>query len=186
MLLGSLGILASLVQAAHATPRSERPLISTTTDAFVNSLLARWNSSGLAVAVVRRDDTVLGGWRREFASYGVATADETPVTPDTLFAIASNSKLFTSLSVGLLISNETLARERGQELRWNTRAKDLFSEWKMMDQDTDRKTNIQDMLSHRTGLPPHDYSGVARAGGIPEMVREQNYQLIDPFKLLFI
>ncbi|KAF8626617.1 hypothetical protein AX15_004784 [Amanita polypyramis BW_CC] len=178
MLVGGLAILASLLQLAHATQiplvdplwPSERTLISPKTDAFVNSLLASWNSSGLAIAVVRRDDTVPGGWRREFASYGVATADDTPVTPDTLFAIASNSKLFLSLSVGLLISNETLARQRGQELHWNTKVKDLFPEWRIMDQDIDRKTNIQDMLSHRTGMPRHDYSGAARAGGIPEMI----------------
>ena len=185
MLVGGLGILVSLVRLAYASqiplldasdarlgqPVSDRTLISTKTDAFVESLLAGWNSSGLAIAVVRQDENIPGGWRREFASYGVAKADGTPVRPDTLFSIASNSKLFLSLSVGLLISNETLAKERGRELHWDTRAKDLFPQWKMMDEYTNLETNIQDMLTHRTGLPGHDHSGLSGAGGVPETVR---------------
>lgn len=185
MLAGVLGILVSLVRLAYPSqipllddsdarleqPVSDRTLISTETDTFVKSLLASWNSSGLAIAVVRQNKTIPGGWIREFASYGVATADGTPVTPDTLFSIASNSKLFLSLSVGLLISNETLAKERGRELHWNTRAKDLFPQWEMMDEYMNLETNIQDMLTHRTGMPGHDHSGLSGTGSVPEMVR---------------
>ncbi|PFH47488.1 hypothetical protein AMATHDRAFT_42916 [Amanita thiersii Skay4041] len=147
-----------------------RKLISPDVDALVNSMLASWNSSGLAVAVVQRDDAAPGGWHREFAAYGIAKDDGTPVTPDTLFAIASNSKLFLALSTGLLISNETLEKERGSKLQWTTKTRDILPEWGMMDEVASRETTIQDMLSHRTGLPRHDFSRSMLTGGRLEMI----------------
>ncbi|PFH48758.1 hypothetical protein AMATHDRAFT_64704 [Amanita thiersii Skay4041] len=156
-------------------PPSERTLITPDIDAFANSLLAKWNSSGLAIAVVRRDSNVTGGWRREFGSYGVAKGSGAPITPDTLFAIASNSKLFLTFSAGLLISNETLANERGKKLEWTTKAQDVLPGWGLMDEEASKGTNIQDMLSHRTGLPRHDYSIRPRPGGKAEMVATLKY-----------
>lgn len=98
------------------------------------------------------------------------------MTPDTLFAIASNSKLFLSISVGLLIHNRTLAddlkRQTGVELSWKTRVRDLFGEdWTMWDEHTERGATIADLLGHRTGMPRHDYSSVQRKGNVREMVR---------------
>jgi hypothetical protein len=34
----------------------------------------------------------------------------------------------------------------------------------------DRGVTLQDMLSHRTGMLRHDYSGIQRDGGVSEMV----------------
>jgi len=145
--------------------------ITSEIDNFVNDLLKEYDSPGLSVAVVRKNASSPNGWLAEFGSYGVARGDGSLVTPDSLFAIASNSKLFLSLSVGLLISNETLAKERGKTISWLTKAKDLIPEWVLMDEDMERIVNIQDMLSHRTGLPRHDLSGKVRKGGVTEMVR---------------
>ena len=50
-----------------------------------------------------------------------------PMTPDSVLAIASNSKLFLAMSVGLLISNETLAEQRGEEIKWSTIIRDFDS-----------------------------------------------------------
>ncbi|KAJ7754376.1 beta-lactamase/transpeptidase-like protein [Mycena maculata] len=174
----SLAALLSLLFAVHAIQIPfQRPqglskgvLITPEVDTFVNSQLFQWNSSGLSVAVVRRDTSVPGAWNVEFGSYGTAQADGSPVTPDTLFAIASNSKLFLSMSVGLLIKNESLAEARGEKLRWDTKIKDVLPEWGLMDEDIQNGVMIQDMLSHRTGLPRHDYSGFARDGGVSEMI----------------
>lgn len=147
-------------------------LITPSSDEYIGSLISRWNSSGLAIAVVRQDNASETGWHQEFASYGIANARGDPVTPETVFAIASNSKLFLACSVGLLIENSTLREERGKELKWSTKAKDVFGDiWKLMDDDMDRGVNIQDMLSHRTGMPRHDYSGPLGEEGVAEMVR---------------
>ena len=74
------------------------------------------------------------------------------------------------MSVGLLISNKTLAEERGEEIKWSTKIRDLIPEWGLMDEEMDRGVSLQDMLSHRTGMPRHDFSGVQRKGGVSEMV----------------
>lgn len=152
-------------------------LISPKIDEFANSLLAKWNSSGLAVAVVRREESAPGGWRQEFSSYGKAHDDGAPVTPDTLFAIASNSKLFLSLSVGLLINNESLAKERGEKLGWTTKAKSVLPGWKLLDEDMDHGVSFQDMLSHRTGMPRHDFAGANLNGSVAEMVSPRSFTI---------
>jgi hypothetical protein len=94
------------------------------------------------------------------------------MTPDSVFAIASNSKLFLAMSVGLLVFNKTLAEERGQEIKWSTKIRDLIPEWGLMDEEMDRGVSLQDMLSHRTGMPRHDFSGIQRKGGVSEMALE--------------
>ncbi|KAJ7236023.1 beta-lactamase/transpeptidase-like protein, partial [Mycena rebaudengoi] len=160
---------ASQVPFQRPLATSKR-LITPEIDTFVNSLLEQWNSSGLAVAVVRRDPSAPAAWQVEFGAYGTAQADGAPVTPDTLFPIASNSKLFLALSVGLLIKNDSLAQARGSTLRWDTKIHTLLPEWALMDEDMANAVMIQDMLSHRTGLPRHDYSGQARPGGVAEMI----------------
>jgi CubicO group peptidase (beta-lactamase class C family) len=152
-------------------PLQTGQLISECTERYIDTVLTKWNSSGLAIAVVRRSAS--GEWTTELGGYGIATADGNPVTPDTLFAIASNSKLFLSLSVGLLIKNETLAKERGKNLDWTTQIRDVIPEWGLMDEEADRGTTLLDMLSHRTGLPRHDFAGTQRPGGVAEMVRFQ-------------
>ncbi|PFH51726.1 hypothetical protein AMATHDRAFT_142013 [Amanita thiersii Skay4041] len=173
-----IGILcAGLIQLTSASrpsprdaPPSQRTLISSNTDSLANSLLASLNASGLAVAVVRQDSSVPGGWRREFGSYGIAKDDGAPVTPDTLFAIASNSKLFLAYSVGLLVSNKTLAQMRGKDLTWTTKAKDIFPEWGLMDDTASQETDIRDMLSHRIGLPSHLYALGRGSAGRAEVI----------------
>jgi hypothetical protein len=66
------------------------------------------------------------------------------MTPDPLFSIASNSKLFLSISVGLLLSNQTLAQSfqnrTGNRLEWWTKMKDLIpEEWVIEDKDIERE-----------------------------------------------
>ena len=163
---------ANVAQTPYSTPQAaiNKPLISERTDKYIKDLLSKWNSSGLSVAVVRKDEDSPTGWYHEFGTYGIAKADASPLTPDSVFAIASNSKLFLAFSVGLLISNETLAKERGQEIKWSTKIRDLIPEWGLMDEHMDRGVTLQDMLSHRTGMPRHDFSRMHYKGGISEMV----------------
>ncbi|KAJ6511836.1 beta-lactamase/transpeptidase-like protein [Mycena vulgaris] len=161
---------ASQIPLQRPLSPSERSLIPPKIDAYIASQLTQWNSSGLAVAVVRKDESVAGGWNIEFGSYGKAQVDGAPITPDTVFAIASDSKLFLAMGVGLLIKNQSLAEERGKKLRWDTKIAALLPEWGLMDEEMQRGVTIQDMLSHRTGMPRHDYSGYPRAGGVSEMI----------------
>ncbi|KAJ7349818.1 beta-lactamase/transpeptidase-like protein [Mycena albidolilacea] len=176
LLLSLLSTVCAIQIPFQRPPSSSKgALITPEIDTFVKSQLSLWNSSGLSVAVVQQDTNTPGTWNVEFGSYGTAQADGSPVTPDTLFAIASNSKLFLSISVGLLIKNESLAAVRGQELRWDTKIKTVLPEWALLDEDMQNGVMIQDMLSHRTGLPRHDYSSFAREGGVSEMISTMRF-----------
>ena len=69
-----------------------KPVLNENTDAFINQVLKDWNSpGGAAVAVVRKDDQ--GAWNIETKGYGIATANGSEVTENTLFSIGSNSKV---------------------------------------------------------------------------------------------
>ncbi|KAJ7067221.1 beta-lactamase/transpeptidase-like protein [Mycena amicta] len=171
LLVAAVGSSALQVPFQRPLQAPNPPLISPDLDAFVNAELTRWNSSGLSVAVIRQHTATPGQWNVEYGAYSIAQADGTRVTPDTLFAIASNSKLFLAMSVGLLIKNDSLA----ERLRWDTKIKDVLPEWQLMDNSISDGVTIQDMLSHRTGLPRHDYSGMPRKGGVSEMISTMRY-----------
>ncbi|KAJ6492259.1 beta-lactamase/transpeptidase-like protein [Mycena sanguinolenta] len=177
LVLPSLLSIVCGIQIPLSRPESapKQALITPEIDSFVDSQLSKWNSSGLSVAVLRQDISSPGRWNVEFGSYGTAKVDGSPVTPDTLFAIASNSKLFLALSVGLLIKNESLAAVRGTKLRWDIKIESVLPEWGLLDQGMQSEVTIQDMLSHRTGLPRHDYSAFAREGGVSEMISTLRY-----------
>lgn len=119
---------------------------------FIDSLLAEWDSPGLSVAVVRRDPEAAGGWTMEAEGYGIAGADGRPMTGDSLSAIASNSKLFTAISAGLLVQNETLGeayREKtGRTLSYRSKLQDLLPEglWKLHDAVATEQADLVDLL----------------------------------------
>jgi len=141
-----------------ASPSDDTKLISERTEEYIQTLLSKWNSAGLSVAVVRKDEGSPTGWRHEFGAYRIAKGDGSQMSSDSVFAIASNSKLFLAFSVGLLISNKTLAEQRGKEIRWSTKIRELIPQWGLMEEEMDRAVTLQDMLSHRTGMPRHEYS----------------------------
>ncbi|KAJ7111488.1 beta-lactamase/transpeptidase-like protein [Mycena epipterygia] len=126
-------------------------ILNAQVDAAINSILKDFNSpGGVGVAVVRKDKQE---WRVETKGYGTAKVDGTKATEDTLFAIGSNSKLFDILATGLLISNDSLSTR----ISWNTKIASVVPEWGLMDPVASAESTIVDVMSHRTGLPRHDF-----------------------------
>ncbi|KAJ6464101.1 beta-lactamase/transpeptidase-like protein [Mycena sanguinolenta] len=126
-------------------------ILSARIDAAVNSILKDFNTpGGVSVAVVHKSQD---GWTVETKGYGFAKIDGTRVTEDTMFGIGSNSKLFDILATGLLISNKTLS----PRISWDTKLASVMPEWKLMDPVASAETTILDAMSHRTGLPRHDF-----------------------------
>src|SRR5579871_524591 len=111
------------------------PLVS----AMVERARKEFNVPGMAVAIVKDGHVVLA------KGYGVRKlGDSAPVTADTLFGIASNSKAFTSAAIALLIDEHKLA--------WNDRVVDKLPEFAMSDAYVTREMRIRDLLCHRSGL----------------------------------
>ncbi|KAJ7270753.1 beta-lactamase/transpeptidase-like protein [Mycena haematopus] len=151
MLLLSSFVFAQLL--CFATALNNRTILTSDIDAFVTNILADWNSSaGVAVAVVRQDGQ--GGWIVETKGYGTAKADGSPVTPDTLFSLGSESKLFDISATGLLISNQSLT----PPVSWTTKIASIIPEWELVDPIASTGSSIIDLMSHNTGMPRHDVS----------------------------
>ncbi|KAL0960873.1 hypothetical protein HGRIS_005888 [Hohenbuehelia grisea] len=136
---------------AQAPANATAQVLTPEVDAFIDGILSDWNTAGGAgVAVVRMDAN--GEWQIETKGYGKAKADGSNVTADTLFSIGSNSKLFTVLAAGLLVSNESLS----PRISWNTKIASVIPEWELIDPLASNGSTIVDLMSHRTGLPRHD------------------------------
>ena len=73
-----------------------------------------------------------------------------PVTPNTLFAIGSCTKAFTSSLLGILRNENRVDFDKSPEK--------YLPELKFFNKEMDNYITIRDMMCHRTGLPRHDYS----------------------------
>ncbi|KAJ7269021.1 beta-lactamase/transpeptidase-like protein [Mycena rebaudengoi] len=106
----------------------------------------------------------------ETKGYGIAKGDGTKVTSETLFSIASNSKLFATLATGILIYNKSLC----PQISWDTKIADFVPEWRLMDPIASAESTIVDVMSHRTGLPRHDLIFFP-ADTVPDSIRRFRY-----------
>ncbi len=111
---------------------------------FVNRAMKDWKVPGLGVAVVK-DDTVV------FAEgFGLRDVkNKLPVTRDTLFAIGSSSKAFTAMTLALLAEDGKLS--------WDTPVETYLPTFKLKDETASQHMTPRDLVTHRSGLPRHDF-----------------------------
>jgi beta-lactamase class C len=109
---------------------------------------------GLAVAVVKDGKVAL------VRTYGVREAGgKEKVTPDTVFRLASLSKGF----AGTLAAVEA---ERGK-LDLSAKVVSIVPQFKLRRAQDTAAVTLEDILSHRTGLPPYAYDNLLEAGTAP-------------------
>lgn len=114
-------------------------------DAKFESLLADWKTPGFAVAIVEKNKVVYakGFGYRDYEN-------KIPVTPNTLFAIGSCTKSFTSSLLGILRNESKVDFDKSPEL--------YLPGLKFFNKEMDNSITIKDLMCHRTGMPRHDYS----------------------------
>jgi len=114
-------------------------------DQELEKVLETWNASGFAVAVVKKNEIVYakGFGYRDYEN-------KKPVTPNTLFAIGSCTKAFTTSLMGLL-------RKDGK-LSFDDRPSKYIPGFMFYNEKMNNTITIKDLMCHRTGLPRHDYS----------------------------
>lgn len=110
---------------------------------FVSETMNGWSVPGLAIAIVKDGKVVFseGFGRRNLEK-------DMPVTPETIFAIASSTKAFTSMSLGILVDEG--------KLEWDRPIREYLPAFRLHDSLASERTTSRDLLTHRTGLPRHD------------------------------
>lgn len=107
-------------------------------DSYIERGMKQWQIPGLSIAIVKDGKVVA------MKGYGVRETGKTDkVDENTLFIIASNSKLFTGTSIAKL--------ETEQRLSLNDRVSKYIPWFKLYDSNSTRLATVRDMLCHRLG-----------------------------------
>ena len=132
-------LLTSLLFICFVSTTTFAQLSSKKIDSLVTDALLKFKVAGVSVAVVK-DGKVIHS-----KGYGVADINaKKPVNENTNFQIASNSKAFTTTALAIL--------EEEGKLKWTDKVKDHIPEFKMYNDYVTESFNIQDLLTHRSGL----------------------------------
>ena len=108
-------------------------------DSIVQKAMDRFMVAGVAVGVVK-DGQIIHN-----KGYGIkSTRTNSPVDEHTNFAIASNSKAFTTAALALLVEDG--------KLNWTDKVVDHIPEFKMYNAYVTQNFNVQDLLTHRSGM----------------------------------
>jgi len=113
-------------------------------DGWLDTIEQSGQVSGLAAAIVKDDKALL--------QRGIGFADASaglPVTPDTVFRLASLSKAFASALTAILVDEGMLS--------WETRVSGVLPTFALHDVDASSKLTVRDILSQRVGLPHNTY-----------------------------
>ena len=100
-LLSAAFVLAIACIASPPAPASDDPLAGL--DAAIESAREQWHAPGMAVAIVKDDQVV---YARGFGTKHLGRND--PVDAHTLFTLASTTKAFTAMALGLLVEDGKL------------------------------------------------------------------------------
>ena len=137
-------LLTPFLALAQTAPKIDQDQALKTFQADVDQMRQKLYVPGAALAVIKDDKIVL--------LTGLGYKDlknKKPVTPDTLFAIGSCSKAFTSMLMAMAVDEG--------KVKWSDSPKKYLPYFRMRDPDTDAKITINDILSHRSGLPRTDF-----------------------------
>jgi CubicO group peptidase (beta-lactamase class C family) len=112
-------------------------------DTFVGEAIKAWDVPGLAVTIVKDGEVIFA------QGFGFRDVEgKKPVTPQTLFAIGSCTKAFTTFVIGTLVDEG--------KLELDTPVRVYIPEFRMFDRTATELMTPRDLVTHRSGLPRHD------------------------------
>ena len=122
------------ISAAQSSDEKVREI-----DEYAQAVLKTHGGPGMAIAVVKDDKVVLA------KGYGTRELGKnSPVDENTLFAIASNSKAFTTGALAILVDEK--------KLNWEDKASKYLPDFQMYDPWVTSELTIRDLVTHRVGL----------------------------------
>lgn len=127
-----------------AVPNASIEAMLPNLDRLAADAMADWKVPGVALAVVQNAEVALT------RAYGQRDVEaDLPMTPKTHCVICSITKSFTASAVALLHSEG--------RLDWTKPVRDYLPEFRLSDAVATDRVTVQDLLSHRYGLPRHDW-----------------------------
>lgn len=139
--LATLASAASFSLQTHAQtagPGAGNAFVRDSLASYVQRGLRRWNIPGLAVVVVKDGKVITS------QGFGVrAVGKPEPVDGNTLFLIASNSKLFTGTAISQLVEEN--------KLKLDDPVRQYLPNFRLYDSTSTRLLTVRDLLSHHFG-----------------------------------
>src|SRR5947209_1806205 len=129
-----------------------------TIDTLVQKTMQEWQVPGLALVVVQGDRLL------HLQGYGVrAIGKPAPMSPDTIFPIASCTKSFTTLAMGMLVDDG--------RLRWDDPVRKHLPYFHLSDPLADAAVTLRDLVTHRTGVGGHDLLWYGSGWSLEERIK---------------
>lgn len=108
-------------------------------DAYAQKVMSDWKQPGMAIAVVKDDKVIFQ------KGYGVRELGKSDlVDQNTVFAIASNSKAYTTTALAMLVDEK--------KLNWDDKVAKYLPEFQMYDPWVTSELTVRDLVTHRVGL----------------------------------
>ena len=121
--------------------------------------LHAWQVPGAALAIVKDDRVIY------LKGFGVANVEsKEPVTPETVFAIGSCTKSFTSAALAMLADEG--------KIDWDDPVRKHVPFFHLADPLADANVTLRDLLCHRTGIGNHDLLWYRAPWSLEEMIRK--------------
>jgi CubicO group peptidase (beta-lactamase class C family) len=148
----SLLALPNTLRSAEPDPKT-KPL-----EMLIQEAMKSFKVPGAAVVVVQDDKVILC---QGFGVKKLGSAD--PVNEETIFAIASCTKAFTATGVAALVADG--------KLNWDDSVHLHLENFRLSDELADREVTLRDLLSHRSGMPRHDWLWVGLTTETDDLIR---------------
>ncbi|WPU94234.1 serine hydrolase [Mucilaginibacter sabulilitoris] len=133
-----LFVLLNFFVVSFALAQQQPAFIEKDLDNYINQGIKDWNVPGLAIAIIKDGKVVV------MKGYGVRDIKtKEPVDENTLFMIASNSKLFTGTALAQL--------DAAKKLSLDDKITKYFPDYSVYDTNTTALLTIKDLLGHHLG-----------------------------------
>ncbi len=110
---------------------------------FMNAEMKKWEVPGIGVGIVKDGKIIFA------EGFGLRNVEKNlPVTTDTLFAIGSASKAFTTMDIGILVDEG--------KVEWDKPVQTYLPGFKLKDPVVTARMTVRDLVCHNSGLPRHD------------------------------
>src|ERR1043166_4570700 len=170
--IGGLSFSLALV-AVLLCPLASRAQPKAAVDDLVRGTMKQWQIPGLSIVIVRNGKPVY------LEGFGVrALGKPGAVTADTVFPIASCTKSFTTLAMGMLADDG--------KLDWDDPVKKHVSYFRLSDPLADASVTLRDLVAHRTGVGSHDLLWYGVDWALAERIRQAcKLEPATPFRASF-